>query len=511
MKSVTANAPMSSFEFPVSKDIVCPPIGQGFDLMGGAALIHAATDKPDPTMLQSMDVTAGDSAVSMVKDNASYTKAVDAQLSFSGSGWGGSVGLSLSESSFSASNTSTITLNFDAFQSRRQVVLDPEMQLSAEAAALFKSDPAQFALKYGDYFVAGYVYGKRCSLAYKMQFDSEDEKNSFSASLSASYSGVDFSASMSSAIQIATTAAKSHSEMTVDSHYAGFNPAKSPKTWDDITPFIAAYDNAQIDQDLVPIRIIVMPWNYLNCVSNAAGVYQNDAFNQLVAMVNSLDFVVRSCDDFVNRSLYAGSYQLKAVQGVRADAEQELEAMSSFLSTVAKTQTQVTSNDVAKYLPVQPLVDRMNFALSNFVVAFKVTLSANDDDCNTFLKDIDGNQISLSGRVFDGSKGVYLSWSLSGNDGWEGTRGTSKNAHVLARTIKQGGLTSNVLAVLDRQAGTLQIWNCGVNQTLDQNDRSAVVTIRGVDNGLACDDPQNHYAINFWGSSGGRTMIASVI
>ena len=68
-------------------------------------------------------------------------------------------------------------------QASRQQMIDPKTALSTKAKALLKSDPGKFAENYGSYFVAGYIYGKRCSLAYRMQFSSEEEKSVFSAKL----------------------------------------------------------------------------------------------------------------------------------------------------------------------------------------------------------------------------------------------------------------------------------------------------------------------------------------
>jgi len=498
---------MATYEFPVSDDITRPPVGCGFDLIAGMPLDYAALDSP---VLQSQDVTAGDSSFSMTQDTTSYTDAIHKQLDISGSGWGASVGLSLSQSSFSASNSSAITVNLDAFQARRQAMVDPKAALSAEAAALWKSAPAKFAAKYGDHFVAGYIYGKRISLAYNMQFSSEQEKEDFSLSLSASYAGADFSASMSAAIHTAQTSSQSHLATSFTNHYAGFS-APSPSQFSDLASIKAAYDSAEIDTSTVAIRIIVAPWHYLECISNSVGLYQNDELDQLTRLVSGVGYVVRSCDDFMDRNLYAGSHQLNAVQAVRADAESQLEAMSSFLSSIAKTQTPATQSDLARYQPIGPLKDRLSLALSNFVIAFKVTLNTSkDDDCNCFLKDVNGSPIGYQGgNVFECSKGTYLNWSLEGNDQWLDTKGTPKNFFVIARMIKNGQISGTVLAVIDRAAGTLQLWNLGIDS--EGWDQSKSVPIRGVDNSLACDDPQNRFAINFFGPTLQRTLIASVI
>lgn len=500
---------MPPFEFPVTNH-VCPPIGQAFDLLAGLPLDYAGVDSPPDSMLISQKVELGGSKVSVVRDASSFTSALSGQLNMAGSGWGASVGMSLSYSSFSATNSSTISMNLDAFQSRTQVLLTPDAQLSADAASLLKSDPAGFALKYGDYFVAGYVYGKRCSAAYLMKFDSEAAKDSFSAQLSASYSGVTFSASMSAAIQSAQTSSHSRFESDTTCQFAGFE-ANTPSTLDQIATFEDLYEKAPIS-DSAPIKIIVMPWHYLRCVSDGKGLLQNDALDQLVDMVNKLGYIERTCENFVERSLYTGAQQLRAVKSVRAAAASQLEAITTFLREISKTNTQVTDQDLEKFPEVEPLMDQMNFALTHFVLAFKVKLSGADDDCNTFLQDITGASITRKGDIFDGKKGVYLTWSLEGNDDWEGTKGTTRNATAIARTIKNGRLTSNVLAVVDRETGTLQIWNSEVDQTLDQNDRSSTITIRGLSDGLACDDPANQSGIsNFYGTSNQRTMWASVI
>jgi len=319
----SVNSP-ASFEFPLSDNEACPPLGQGFDLIAGDSLSYAGTDANPPT-LPPVTLTAGDSHVAMTHDTASYSEAVRAQLDIAGSGWGGSVGLSLSESSFSKSSSSCITLNLDAFQASRQQMIDPKTPLSTKAKALFTKDPGKFAENYGSYFVAGYIYGKRCSLAYRMQFSSEEEKSVFSAKLTASYSSVDFSANMSAAIS--TTQKNTQSSFATDTvcHFAGFK-AKTPSTIDDIEKLKESYDSAKAG-DATPIKLVIMPWHYLDDVDDTAGVVQDDNFQLLVTMVNKLGYIQRSCQDFVDQGLYAGNQQLQAVNDVRSKASDQLDAI----------------------------------------------------------------------------------------------------------------------------------------------------------------------------------------
>ena len=417
----SVNSP-ASFEFPLSDNEACPPLGQGFDLIAGDSLSYAGTDTNPPT-LPPVTLTAGDSHVAMTHDTASYSEAVQAQLDIAGSGWGGSVGLSLSESSFSKSSSSCITLNLDAFQASRQQMIDPKTALSTKAKALLKSDPGKFAENYGSYFVAGYIYGKRCSLAYRMQFSSEEEKSVFSAKLTASYSSVDFSANMSAAIS--TTQKNTQSSFATDTvcHFAGFE-AKTPSTIDDIEKLKESYDSAKAG-DATPIKLVIMPWHYLDDVDDTAGVVQDYNFQLLVTMVNKLGYIQRSCQDFVDQGLYAGNQQLQAVNDVRSKASDQLGAITHFLAEKAKTNASVTDDDLKNFPDVEPLIDKMNFALTHFTLAFKVKISSQDDDCNSSILDIDNKPFVLNKAtgVFDGSKGCYLDWSLDGNNQWQGTAG----------------------------------------------------------------------------------------
>jgi hypothetical protein len=494
---------MGGFYFPVSKDSVCPKIGTGFDLIAGVPVLTNAISAPGA--LQPMDISLGESKTSLVEDTASYTKAVAYQLSASGSGWGASVGMSLSESSFSSSSSAMVGLNFDAFQARQQALIDiqtPLSAFSADAQSLLKNDPNAFRLKYGDCFVAGYIYGKRCSLAYTMEFLSEEEKNDFAASLTASYSGADFSAEMSAAINTSASSTHSHLSVSVETHYAGFD-ASSPTTFDQIAAYIQAYDNAPIDP--VPIKIIVMPWNYLQCVSDSAGLSQNQALKELGSMVSSLTFIVNGCQDFLQRQLFTGSHQLNSITGIEQQAEAELESINSLLSGYVRANVQVSESDVAKFAPVAGLLDQFSFHLSHFVVDYKVKLNPSYDvDCNSFLKDINGNSMSLLDGWFGGS--IYFSWTASGD------------ATLIARTINSGQLSSSILLLPDSAAGTIISFNdvpcTGNSGPFGQPcnaDRSDPAKMRGSANSLGCDDPQNLIALNHWGPNLGRTVIASAI
>jgi hypothetical protein len=496
---------MSSYEFPISDTLPCPPIGSGFDLIAGTPLDYAALDGDDSALLRFTEVDAGDSQFAMTRDTASYTQAISKQLDVSGSGWGASVGLSLSESSFSATNSSAVTINLDAFESPRQSIVKADAPLLQKAMELLRSDPAAFALKYGSHFVAGYIYGKRCSLAYNMRFSSEEEKTSFSAKLTASYSGVDFSASMSAAISTAQTSSKANFSTSTVHRYAGFSGG-IPATLEDIDQVRKDYKAAPAGE-ATPIKLIVMPWHYLTVVDDNAGLVSNPDLDTLVGVVNKLGYVMRSCGAYLDAGLYAGHSQLAAIQAVKADAQAEFEAIGDFLKLINRTGTPVTAADVARFPDVAPLLDRMNFALTSFVLAFKVQIAKDDDDCNSFINDIDGQQFMLDGKLFDGSKGCYLDWSLKGNDGWAGTIGTTTMVHTIARTIKNGGLTAAIHVILDRDAGTLQIWRGGQGETLDQNARSQPVKIRGSVNARVCDDPDNHSGIINW--SGGHDLKVS--
>jgi hypothetical protein len=497
---------MSSYEFPISDTLPCPPIGSGFDLIAGTPLDHAALDSDDAALLRFTNVNAGNSQFAMTRDTASYSQAISMQLDVAGSGWGASVGLSLSQSSFSASNSSAVTINLDAFESPRQSMVRADAPLLQKAMDLLTSDPAEFALKYGTHFVAGYVYGKRCSLAFNMRFSSEEEKNSFAAKLTASYSGVDFSASMSAAISEARTSSQTSFSTSTVHNYAGFSGG-IPATLEDIEQVRKDYKAAPTG-DAAPIKLIVLPWNYLAVVDDDAGLASSPEFKTVVSIVNKLSYVMRSCDAYVDAELYAGHSQLTAIQTVKSEAQAEFEAIRDFLKSISKTGTPVTAADVARFPDAAPLIDRLNFALTNFVLAFKVRIASTDDDCNSFINDIDGEQFKLVGNTFDGSKGCYLDWSLKGNDSWAVTSGTTTMAHSIARTIKSGGLTANIQVILDRETGSMQIWRGGQGEKIEENARSPSVKIRGSVNALPCDDKNNRSGILNW--SGGRDLMVSV-
>ena len=499
---------MSSFEFPIT-DQVCPPIGQGFDLISGVALDHAALGPPGDDELSVVPLSSGNSHMVMTQDTASYTSAIETQLDIAGSGWGCSVGLSLSESSFSASQSNAITINLDAFHAAKQAVIDPRAVLRDDAMTMWKTDRAGFNLRYGDYFVAGYIYGKRCSLAYCMKFQSEEEKDNFSAALSASYSGVDFSASMDAAIKTAKTSAQSSFVEDTVFRYAGFEGG-SPGSLADVEAERKSYEAAPAS-DSKPIKLIVMPWSHLDTLDSDADLSPGSPLATLNRMIDGLGYVTRSCAAFLDGEMYAGHTQLTAVKQVLAEAQKELDAIIAKVRAASKTGVALNDADVALFDPIEPLVDSADTALRTFALAFKVHIANSDDDCNNLNFDRNGQPFPpVVDRVFDGSAGVDLTWSIAGNDSWAGTKGTTKMAHIIARPIHQGGLTANIMAVIDRETGTLQIWRCGVNETLDQNQRSPEVKIRGKDNSLACDDPHNTGGVVRWVGDDGLVISAAV-
>ncbi|HEV2805149.1 MAG TPA: hypothetical protein VGW57_09490 [Chthoniobacterales bacterium] len=501
---------MASFEFPVTKGMAVRNIGQGFDLIAGVALDPAAMDPPDDDDVTVTGVTGGNSSWAMTRDTASFASAVTNQLDMAGSGWGCSVGLSLSESSLSTSQSSAITINFDAFLTSSQKVINADVALSDDAMDLWTNDNATFIEKYGSYFVAGYIYGKRCSLAYRMSFQSQEEKESFSADLSTNYSGVDFSTGMSDAITTSQKSATSSFSADTVQKFAGYDGGGPDSTLEALDDARQAYVDA--DPDSTPIRVIVMPWNHLTALqSNSADLAPGDPLATLTDMINKLGYVTRSCGAFRDDDLYAGNTQLTAVEQVLSKAQAELDAIIQTVRNASQTGVALTNDDVAKFAAPEPIIDTADHALKTFALAFKVHIADSDDDCNNLSLDRNGNPFpSVVNRVFDGSTGMDLTWSIAGNDGWPGTKGTTKMSHIIARTISQGQLTANIVAVVDRQAGTLQIFRLGVGESFDQNQRSPVVQIRGRDNSLPCDDPNNTASIVQWAGNDGLVVSAGV-
>jgi hypothetical protein len=127
-------------------------------------------------------------------------------------------------------------------------VLDPD-------AAKLVEHPEAFAERYGDYFVAGVESGGQFFGIIKIEYASEAEKTSISASLSGSY-GL-FSADV--AMNLSNAVKNTHSEVSSSLYYQGGNVETAVHTPDDLFKAKEEWERSVLGS-AKPYAVLLMPW-----------------------------------------------------------------------------------------------------------------------------------------------------------------------------------------------------------------------------------------------------------
>jgi hypothetical protein len=313
-----------------------------------------------------------------------------------------------------------------------------------------------------------------------MVFTSLDMMVNFTAKYNASATAPGFNDSTKASLKAALTDSHTSCETTVDSNCTGF-PANAIANFPDLIALVGQYNTAESSPETdTPVAVIVMPWQFLDDVSASSAGLNIDNSDDLFQLINDLTYVTSSGSNFISNGLYTGKAQLAAIHAVKDPASAELSNLLNLLAAanLNGTAVEVVSGDPlvvnGQSFPLaEKLVDEMNNAMSNFSIDFEI--------------DFINPPINPTGSLGTNS----YTWALDGNDQWEGTSGTQKMSHVL---LNSGG--TNYKIILDRQAGTLQCWRAGTDETLDQNQRSNPLLIRGNSNSLNCMDPANTDAVH---------------
>jgi len=152
-------------------------------------------------------------------------------------------------------------------------------------------------------------------------------------------------------------------------------------------------------------------------------------------------------------------------------------------------------------------MDDMRYAMEHFAISWKTQIKGGSNRLCTDLKNLAGAplQVSSDGFTVDGTLGTWFTWSIQGNDGWEGTRNTQKMLYQLSYMANGW----NLAIVLDREQGSMQCWARGVGQQLSENPRSNIQVIRGSACSKHCDDPTNSDAL-VWEGQGGFFWVSPI-
>lgn len=508
MASAVAESYPGVYVFPVTQGQSLPGVGQGFDLVGGNAIaLQALAGAP---ALNKSEILGGQAQYFSIYDQNSFQDAVEFDSSTSGGGWGVQSGMCLSASARVTATSTSFTIQFNGAKTTSQAVVDPSAALSKAASDYIqKNGPEKFIETYGTHFVAGFIYGKSCKAAYSLRFSSLDMMTKFSAKFNESTSEVGFNEDTSTSISNTLTVTNTSASITASQNSLGFD-APSVSSLDDLKNLIAVYD-AEASANS-PISVVVMPWQYLDAVEEVfAGIDCND-IKSINRMINGLIYIASTADDFIDRGLYTGNTQLKAVRDIGAGASNQSQAIIDLMAAAVASRTpikvqngdQLTING-APFPYTEGMADDLDFAMDHFVLSWKAWVGPGSQPLATTLTGLDGGAIPVSSdkASVDGSGGTYFTWSIEGNGGWAGTAGTQSMSYALA-AFPDGW---NMAVILDRKAGTLQCIGRGVGQSLDQNPRSKTLTIRGNSNAKPCTDPKNTTLISC-NLQGGNYLIS---
>lgn len=474
--------------FPVTRGQALPQIGQGFDIVkceplasNGLAAQPPMTDAP---------LQLGDEQFFSIYDHSTFQDALAFDISTSGGGWGAEEGMCASASArFSTSSTSYI-IQFNAAKTSRQTLINASATLSDAAKTILTTQGAgKFIDRYGAYFVAGYIFGRSCKASYNIQFSTTEMMTSFKASFSESASELGFSEKTSTDISNALSKSNTTAQTSASQNSIGFD-ARSVAQLSDLEALIKEYDAAPIPADAA-VSVLVLPWEYLEQVNTIMSASLDmDTLATVARLLNALTFIRSTADDFIQREQFVGGTQLLAIRTARQQAQDQADQIKDILSQAAATQAQVSVSEQVDGLTINgtffpntdALAAALNHALRHFVLSWKAWVDGGrSEPLLAQLVDLNGKAVATSnnGMTVDCSQGSDFTWSLDGNGNWSGTAGTQSMYYTLARFSSDGW---NMAIILDRAAGTLQCIGRGANQTLAQNPRSAVLTIRGVTN-----------------------------
>ncbi|MCV9937699.1 hypothetical protein OIU35_15195 [Boseaceae bacterium BT-24-1] len=487
----------SRFNFPLSDFI--PEIGTGFDIIGGQPINAAAFAPPLLVDLSATPSVVHSSRYFSIYDASSLEDVAKFEVESSGGGWGAEEGMTASASARLKATATSFTVHFNGVSTSAQSTVKADMPLSDKARTVLDSGIAKFIESYGTHFVAGYIYGRLCRLSYNMKFQSVETQIAFKAKYDESATELEFSETTEASLKNTLTTSNTKCSIDVEASCRGFQTISPGSNFKDLATVKADFDKPPGDQDdPTPIAVILMPWYYLNEVSSEAGLALND-LQILTPLLNKWIYVSKTCQKFIDDRLFTGHTQLSALRAVKSEADA---ARSGLLQVLTKANKKGASLQVqqdavgvtvegTRFAYPEQMISDMNFALKNFVLSFLVGTS-NGTVVGTVMTDLKGNPIAAvndaRGNSVNGHAGSYFTWSLVGNDEWEGTRGKQSNW----RDLGWAGDDRNVARlVLDRDNGTVQCWFCRPGEYLSDNLHNEAISIRGKSTSQNCEDPTN--------------------
>lgn len=504
----------SSYLFPAKQGQQLPIIGQGFDLIGAQAIAASAFDPPAASEMNVNVRENSNSKYFAIFDKETFNDAAEFDYQTSGGGWGVQAGMSFSASSRVDSTSTTFTVHLNAAKTISQCVVKAGVMLSPQAAIDLKSlGIGGFIAKYGTHFVAGYVFGKSCKASYNMSFHSLDMMLAFTAQYNESGSELGFSESTKANLANLTQTSQTKYTESVEANCVGFN-AVSPGNFADLITLKRQYDEAA-PSEKTAVSVIVLPWQYLDQLNQSSSGLKCNNSDAVNTLLNDLTYIAGSSKKFVANRLYAGHTQLQNLRGVQARAEREQDSILKIVADSTASGTPVTVEDGDQlsvngtlFPYAQDLLDDLKFAMEHFAISWKTQIAGGANRLYTELKSLNGSpiQVSPDGFTVDGTGGTYFTWSIEGNDAWEGTRNTQTMSYSLAHF---NAFPWNLAIVLDRENGTIQCWGRGPDQTLAQNPRSPVQVIRGSACSKRADDPTNSEAL-VWEGNGGYFWVSPI-
>lgn len=499
-KLIGTNA--GNYVFPVVQGQELPLIGTGFDLVEGNPMSLLAL-KDNPPMESKSFGPIANSQYCSIYDNSTFQVAVDFDANTSGGGLGVQSGMCIDASTRVNVRSTSFIIEFNGAETNGQATVNSNAGLENGAQDLLdKGQYAEFFERYGTHFVAGYLFGKSCKASYNLQFSSKDMVEKFTASFTESAATPGFSEDTAAKITSAFSASHTTANLSASQRSLGFNaPIVSDIT--SLRALIDAYGNSSSEKGTTPISILVMPWQYIAAIADKINSGINcDDIETVTKLMNCYIYIKNTADKFIDDQLYTGATQYKSVAKVESDAKGYLEALNSLITSAVAKSTKINVSDTDPYYiyinidgeekhkfpKAVSMLQALENAVTYFVLSWKAWVKPpREQPLSTTMRALDGTIVPVSsdGATVDGSAGTRFTWSIDGNDNWEGTKNTQSMSYAIA-SFPDGW---NMAIVLDRSAGTLQCVGRGVGQTLPENPRSEKITIRGNNNAKPCTDP----------------------
>lgn len=424
-----------SLLFKPCSDLSPELIGTGYDPIKGVAKGKVGINYQKAPLIESTDnPNSSDVQRHYIYDS----KSVQVSISYSQKAQGGFLGLGGASESTSAKfssnfvkDTENILFQWHHHHGEKKIDINTTDQeiFNAEALKLIKScdengDGKEFFNIYGTHFIAGYIYGSACTLSYSMTFASASLAASFHQKIKESAGAFGIGESTQEKINATCEAMSLNNQFEADAFFTGNYQMGEMNDLNDMERELKSYQEyaASEDNSKTIISYIIAPWTMLGSVQEAFGrpletnIATNNYSQELSDEADKLNHIKESAKSFLDKRLYMGETQYKAIKSIRDEAEEMIDAINKTLTNAYSNYKSVTKEDVDNCIDddrnSSDLEYNLDTEMDRFVLSW-VVYTDGDHEPISYFRDIEGKEIKATGGengpwTLDASKGVYI-------------------------------------------------------------------------------------------------------